>query len=196
MFSFDVTAPQNSSHGIVFIKADVRNAAQLQRGFQKIGGTVDLLVNNAGIMRRGKIFESSEKDWDDLFAVNAKGYWLVTKTAQKFLKPRAQILFMSSMHGLSLPEDPALYGITKRMIISLAEVVALTYPRYRIKIVAPGPVDTAMSKAGRTKAEFEKRNREIQQIKPEVFCKKILALIESDHTELFYNSRASSYSYR
>ncbi len=194
VFSLDVVPPKEPPQGISFIKTDVTNSRQIKRAFQKIGGKVDIVVNNAGIMRRGEIFDSNEKDWDDLFRVNVKGYWLVLKTAQRVLKENAHILFISSVHGVELPKNPALYGLTKKAVFALAEIIGFTYPRYKIKIIAPGPIATSMSKAGRTKAEYEKRR--VHQEQPEQLCERICALIDSNHTQLLYSSRTSSYFFK
>ena len=192
VFSLDIVPPKELLQGITFIKADVTKGRHIKRAFQKIGGPVDMLVNNAGIMRRGRIFDSSEKDWDDLFRVNVKGYWLVAKTAQSVLNKNAYILFISSVHGTDLPKNPAIYGLTKKTVFALAESIALAYPRYQIKIIAPGPVNTNMSKMGRTKAEYKKRLT--QQERPEKLCEKICALIDSRHTQLLSIRRTSSYA--
>jgi 3-oxoacyl-[acyl-carrier protein] reductase len=196
VFSLDAVPPKKQAQGVQFIKADVTNSGQIKRAFQKIGGNgkVDILVNNAGIMRRGEIFDSPEKDWDDLFRLNLKGYWLVAKAAQGVLKKNAHLLFISSVHGVNLPKNPALYGLTKKAVCALAEIIARTYPRYRIKIIAPGPIATSMSKTGRTTAEYKKRLA--QQEQPEQLCERICALIGSRHTQLLYSWRTSSYSFK
>ena len=105
VFSFDLKK-SSSRDNKFFLKVDVSDEKQVIGAFKKIS-SVDVLINNAGIMRRSSTFNSSVKDFDLLFDVNVKGAWLVTKHALHKLNKNARVLMISSRHS-SLPNNPGL----------------------------------------------------------------------------------------
>jgi len=156
---------------------DISVSSQIQKAISQIEEPVDILINNAGVMRRGKVLESSEEDFDFLFDVNVKGSWLVLKHALSLLAEDATIVQMSSRHALNLPVDPALYGLTKRTAMDLADLIAKTYPQYTVKILCPGPVDTPLAHEGVSEADFAKKKKIM--CTPKEIAERTIELLES-----------------
>src|SRR5256712_6927639 len=80
-------------------------------------GKLDVLVNNAGILLRAKIEDTSEADWDRIMAVNVKGVFLGTKCAIPAMRQAGggSILNISSTAGpVGSPGETAAYTATKR----------------------------------------------------------------------------------
>ncbi|PIQ76794.1 hypothetical protein COU78_04355 [Candidatus Peregrinibacteria bacterium CG10_big_fil_rev_8_21_14_0_10_49_24] len=171
---------------------DITNGKEVAAACAQIQQPIDVLINNAGVMRRGSLLESSEEDFDLLFTVNVKGSWLVLKHALPKLTEHATIVQMSSRHALSLPKDPALYGLTKRATMDFADLVAKTYPQYSVKVLCPGPVDTPLAREGVSEEDF----REKQKImcSPEDIAKRTVELLESEtKTRLIFDNKSCTY---
>lgn len=156
--SIDREAPaQLSAH--CHYKADVTDATSLQIAFERIGPDVDVLFNNAGIMRRGRLFDSSEQDFDELFSANVKGAWMTMRASLPFLKANATLLQMSSGHATDPPLDPALYALTKQFAANFAAAVEKDRPQTVVKTIYPGPVDTPLGRYGLTEDEIAKKTK-------------------------------------
>src|SRR5256885_13415570 len=112
-------------------------------------GRLNVLVNNAGIVIRKSIEETTEDDWDRILAVNLKGVFLGTKHAIPALRRAGggSIINISSTAGIgqSLHQEPA-YAASKGGIRIFSKVTASQYARDKIRCnsVHPGPVDTDM----------------------------------------------------
>ena len=187
VFSWSLTSPKEKIENINFARVDITKSEEIKSALKNINEPIGILVNNAGIMRRGSIFESSEQDWDDCFSVNLKGQWLVTKYAMAHLLKDASIVFISSIHGISLPENPALYGMAKKGVIDMAGIIQKTYPNFKIKTVCPGPINTRLVEQGRSKKELKAFQKTVKREQPEAMAEKIIELIKSDYTKLFFN---------
>ncbi len=133
--------------GALAIQADVASRAAVEAAFGQIGGA-DLLVNCAGIAYYGLLSETSEADWDRLFAVNVKGvYHCVNAVLPSFLRGQAgSIVNVSSMWGQVGASCEAAYSATKGAVIALTKALAkeLGPSNIRVNAVAPGVVLTDM----------------------------------------------------
>ncbi len=112
-------------------------------------GKLDVLVNNAGILIRKSIEETTVEDWDRIMAVNAKGVFLGTKHAIPAMRQAGggSIVNISSTAGLvgSLNGSPS-YTATKGAVRLLTKSTAVQYAKDNIRCnsVHPGPIDTPM----------------------------------------------------
>jgi 3alpha(or 20beta)-hydroxysteroid dehydrogenase len=114
-------------------------------------GKLDVLVNNAGILLRAKIEETSEEDWDRIMAVNAKGVFLGTKCALPAMRRAGggSIVNISSTAGLvGSPGETAAYTATKGAVRLFTKATAIQHARDKIRCnsVHPGPIATDMIK--------------------------------------------------
>jgi 3alpha(or 20beta)-hydroxysteroid dehydrogenase len=112
-------------------------------------GKLDVLVNNAGILIRKVIEETTVEDWDRIMAVNAKGVFLGTKTAIPAMRQAGggSIVNISSTAGLvSSLSGSASYTATKGAVRLFTKATAIHYAKdgIRCNSVHPGPIETDM----------------------------------------------------
>lgn len=112
-------------------------------------GALDILINNAGLMREGTVEEMSVDDWDQTIAVNLTAPFLLAKYAMPHLKDGGAIVNVGSIEGLgSNPRHPA-YGASKAGIHGLTRAIAVDHGTegVRCNAVAPGWIDTELNDA-------------------------------------------------
>ena len=131
----------------VAIKADVSDPAAVAVLFehteQAFGG-VDVLVNNAGIMKLALLAETSDELFDQTIAINLKGAFNGMREAAKRLREGGRIVsFSSSVVGLYQPTYAA-YAATKAGIQAMSHILAkeLGGKKITVNVIAPGPVAT------------------------------------------------------
>jgi 3-oxoacyl-[acyl-carrier protein] reductase len=114
-------------------------------------GTIDVLVNNAGITRDTLLMRMSEQQWDEVMNANLKSVFNVTKAVQKpMLKARkGSIINMSSVVGVKGNAGQSNYAASKAGIIGFTKSVAIELGSRNIRCnaVAPGFIETEMTAA-------------------------------------------------
>ncbi|MFI5204334.1 MAG: 3-oxoacyl-[acyl-carrier-protein] reductase [Flavobacteriales bacterium] len=112
-------------------------------------GTIDVLVNNAGITRDTLLMRMSEQQWDEVMNTNLKSVFNLTKAVQKvMLKARSgSIINMSSVVGIKGNAGQANYAASKAGIIGFSKSVALELGSRNIRCnsIAPGFIETEMT---------------------------------------------------
>lgn len=112
-------------------------------------GTLDVLVNNAGITRDTLLMRMTEQQWDEVINTNLKSVFNLTKAAQKpMLKQRSgSIINMSSVVGVKGNAGQANYAASKAGIIGFTKSVALELGSRNIRsnAIAPGFIETEMT---------------------------------------------------
>jgi len=135
------------------IRADVSQSAEVQAMFAQIENTLgqlDVLVNNAGIIRRGSIETVTEEDWDQVMNVNLKGTFNCCKAAADIMirQRTGKIVNISSVAGKlgDITSAPG-YGPSKAAIDGLTKTLARQLASYGINVnaVAPHAIETDMS---------------------------------------------------
>jgi 3-oxoacyl-[acyl-carrier protein] reductase len=132
----------------IAIQADVTKAADVKRMFEetkKALGSVDVLVNNAGVFQFDPIEAITEKEFHRHFDINVLGTILATQEALKYFPSTGgSIINISSITSANPVPNSALYSGTKGAIdsISMALAKELGPRKIRVNIVAPGLVDT------------------------------------------------------
>jgi len=112
-------------------------------------GQLHVLVNNAGILIRKSIEETTEDDWDRIMAVNVKGVFLGTKYAIPAMRRAGSgsIINISSTAGLvGSPYGSSAYTATKGAVRLFTKATAVQHAKEHIRCnsVHPGPIDTDM----------------------------------------------------
>jgi NAD(P)-dependent dehydrogenase (short-subunit alcohol dehydrogenase family) len=128
--------------------AEVTNAKSLADLAAQIG-TIDILINNAGINKRGNIAELSEEDFDAVVATNLKGPFLVCKQFGPRMAERGwgRIINMgSALSSIALPGRTP-YASTKAAMVNFTRVLALEWAVNGVTVntLCPGPFATEMN---------------------------------------------------
>lgn len=115
----------------------------------KLFGSLDVVVNNAGVTRDGLLVRMSEADWDTVLDINLKGAFLVTREAGKLMM-RARsgaIVNIASVVGLMGNAGQANYSASKGGLIALTKTTAreLGGRGVRVNAVAPGFINSKMT---------------------------------------------------
>lgn len=114
-------------------------------------GTIDIVVNNAGITKDGLLMRMSEEQWDDVINTNLKSIFNVTKAASKpMMKQRSGVFInMSSIVGLQGNAGQANYAASKAGILGFTKSIAkeLGSRNIRSNAIAPGFIRTEMTDA-------------------------------------------------
>lgn len=112
-------------------------------------GTVNVLVNNAGITKDNLLMRIMEEDFDKVIEVNLKSVFNMTKAIQRtFLKQRSgSLIHMSSVVGLKGNAGQSNYAASKAGIIGFSKAIALELGSRNIRsnVIAPGFIETEMT---------------------------------------------------
>jgi 3-oxoacyl-[acyl-carrier protein] reductase len=143
-----------AGHGVeaLFYKADVTDRARIEEVVIDVNtklGSLDIVVNNAGIARDGLFIRLKEDDWRAVIETNLTGIFNVTQAASKLmLKNRAgSIINISSVVGLTGNAGQANYAASKAGIIGLTKALAKEFAGrgVRVNAIAPGFIETEMT---------------------------------------------------
>lgn len=131
--------------------ADFKAADELVTAVVADFGTIDILINNAGITRDTLLMRMSEQQWDEVINANLKSVFNLTKAVQRpMLKQRSgSIINMSSVVGVKGNAGQANYAASKAGIIGFSKSVALELGSRNIRcnVIAPGFIETEMTGA-------------------------------------------------
>ncbi len=112
-------------------------------------GTLDIVVNNAGITKDGLLLRMTEAQWDDVININLKSVFNVTKAASRvMMKNRSGVFInMSSVVGVQGNAGQANYAASKAGIIGFSKSTAkeLGSRNIRTNVIAPGFIRTEMT---------------------------------------------------
>lgn len=112
-------------------------------------GTIDIVVNNAGITKDGLLMRMSEEDWDQVLDINLKSIFNVTKAASKIMMKnrKGSFINMSSVVGVQGNAGQANYAASKAGIIGFSKSIAkeLGSRNIRTNVIAPGFIRTEMT---------------------------------------------------
>ncbi|AOJ07316.1 SDR family oxidoreductase [Burkholderia mayonis] len=142
------------------VKADVGRADDVRRMFDAVErqlGKVDVLVNNAGILKTGPLADTTDAAFDQIFDINVRGTFNTLREAAARLADGGRIINLSStMLALKLP-GYAIYNATKAAVEALTRVFAkeLRGRRIAVNAVAPGPVATSLFLDGKTDEQIQ-----------------------------------------
>jgi 3-oxoacyl-[acyl-carrier protein] reductase len=146
-------------------KSDAGNFNQAQELVDQVVaefGTIDVLINNAGITRDTLLMRMTEEQWDEVINTNLKSAFNLTKAVQKpMLKARkGSIINMSSVVGVSGNAGQSNYAASKAGLIGFTKSIAqeLGSRNIRCNAIAPGFIETEMTAALDEKVVQEWRN--------------------------------------
>jgi 3-oxoacyl-[acyl-carrier protein] reductase len=148
----------------IAVEADVSKAAEVQRLFdetKKAFGSLDVLVNNAGIYRFAPLEEVTEDEFHREFNTNVLGLLLATKEAMKHFSPDGgSVINISSVASTNPMPTAVVYSATKGAVDTITRVLAkeLGPKKIRVNAINPGGVETeGLHDMGVIGSDFEKQ---------------------------------------
>lgn len=151
------------------LQADVGDRGAVKRmvdGSLKKFGALDVLVNNAGVsMGGGSLLKFDEDEFDPMWRINVKGILHCTRAVASHMMERryGKVVNIASVAGLGTAILPGnmLYASTKAAVIILTKRLALELGRYKVNVnaIAPGLIETDMSRGSRTPEEWKRRSK-------------------------------------
>jgi 3-oxoacyl-[acyl-carrier protein] reductase len=144
----------------IAVKADVSNADDVRRMFEATEqqlGKVDVLVNNAGILKTVPLAETSDALFAQTFDINVRGTFNTLREAATRMNNGGRIVnFSSTTLALNMP-GYAIYNATKAAVESFTHVFAkeLRGRNITVNAVAPGPVATSLFLDGKTEEQIQ-----------------------------------------
>lgn len=136
---------------VSFVKADICDEKEVTTLFEnakKDFSKIDVLVNNAGIIRDNMIWNMPVEDFDLVVNVNLKGTWMMCREAAKIMKTqnKGRIVNIASRAWLG-NRGQSNYSASKAGVVGMTRVLALELGKYNVCVnaVAPGLIDTPLT---------------------------------------------------
>jgi NAD(P)-dependent dehydrogenase (short-subunit alcohol dehydrogenase family) len=117
----------------------------------EVMGHIDVLVNNAGVVRPGSALSQSEDDWNAVLDTNLKGSFFVAQAAAQAMrsaKKGGSIINIASILGERQAGGVLPYAVSKAAVIQMTKLLALEWARFDIRVnaLAPGYFDTDINR--------------------------------------------------
>jgi len=135
----------------IFIKADVSIEEEVSRAIDEVYktfGSIDVLINNAGIGFSGKPIElQSIDEWRRVMDVNLTGPYLCSKHVVRYMKSRGGVIInIASTRALQSEPHTEPYSASKGGLLALTHALAISLAPYKIRVLAvsPGWIDTSL----------------------------------------------------
>ncbi len=190
-----VAALEKQGRRALAVRADVAREDQVRAMVDQVlqrFGRIDVLVNNAGIMTRGAFAEVPQKDYESMWAINVTGTFLCTQYALRPMMAAryGRIINLSSqLARMSVGSGGfAAYAATKGAVEAFTRAMAHEVGMHGITVnaIAPGGIDTDMSKAVMTPEYRERRIKELPvrhlgEVADVSYCAVFLATAESNY---------------
>lgn len=134
-----------------FLKCDVTSdldCKNISEYIKRVYGNVDVLFNNAGIIRRKTVVELEEREWDSVINVSLKGVYLLSKYIIPIMaeKKGGSIINTGSGWGLKGGDKAAAYCAAKAGVVNLTKAMAIDHgpQNIRVNCICPGDTDTQL----------------------------------------------------
>ena len=146
-------AADTAGENAIFIECDISNAESVGNLVAKTiqaFGTIDILINNAGILRQKPISETSDEDWNTVINTNLKGPFLLTREVLPIFEKhgKGKIVNIASIAGIIGYENLSAYCASKGGVIAMTRSLAVEFASKKINVncICPGAIKTGMTK--------------------------------------------------
>jgi len=138
----------------LFVECDISNTESVKNLVARtleVFGTIDILINNAGILYQKPISETSDEEWNAVINTNLKGPFLLTREVLPIFEKhgKGKIVNIASIAGIIGYENLSAYCASKGGIIAMTRSLALEFAPKKINVncICPGAIKTGMTKA-------------------------------------------------
>ena len=191
VYSLSRNAPDQGVEGVVYLQADLTVEDQVVHAVSQISEPVDMLVNNAGMMKRGNYWEISAGEFDQIWHIDVKGMWLMFKYLRNKLSQGAITLQMNSKNARSIKADTFIYTLSKLADLEIDKLVKKDRSDLDMRVAYFGPVDTALEW---TDYSQKQKNEKIKLALTAPEAGKLAAeFLRSDKQTLLYIEDLNSY---
>jgi 3-oxoacyl-[acyl-carrier protein] reductase/pteridine reductase len=133
------------------VRCDVRDAQNVEEMVREVAGElggIDVLINNAGVFETVEFEAITPEQWDNMFATNTRGPFLVSRAALPYLRRRkGRIINIGSLGGSRPWATHAHYCASKAALAMLTQVMAKALaPQVAVNCVAPGMISMGESR--------------------------------------------------
>jgi NAD(P)-dependent dehydrogenase (short-subunit alcohol dehydrogenase family) len=140
---------KNEAKDVLTCICDVSNEKSVERTIQETilkFGTLDVVVNNAGLMVFKLLEEHTREDWEKILNVDLMGAFYFIKHSFKNMKTGGAIVNVSSIHAIETTPNVSSYAAAKAALLSLTRSAAIEGKTrgIRVNAILPGAIDTPM----------------------------------------------------
>ena len=142
----------NNSGKALFIETDVTSSSSVKSMVEKtvsIFGSIEILINNAGIVVFDDPLTLSDEDWKKCFSVDLNGVWYGCKYTLPYMldKKKGSIVNIASVHSTQIIPKTFPYPVAKHAVLGLTRALAVEYANKGIKInaISPGYIFTSIN---------------------------------------------------
>jgi len=136
------------------VALDVTDRASVQAAVSeavRLGGSLDIVVNNAGVGESKQSLELTAEDWRRVLDTNLDGVWHVAQASAKAMVAGGKggsIVNIASVLGLRVAPQLLAYATAKAGVVQMTKALALEWARHRIRVnaIAPGYIETDMNR--------------------------------------------------
>lgn len=179
VFNLDIQPFDADLPNTQWLKTDVANYDEVKQSINSIigqAGRCDALISNAGIHLSANIEDTSQRELDQLFAINVKGAYAAIQSVLPVMKQQKQgaIVLMASDQAIVGKRSSFAYNLSKAALASMAKTTALDYAPFNIRAnaICPGTIETplyhnAIDKyVSRSGADAQAVHREEAELQP------------------------------
>lgn len=154
---------------VLFISADIAredDVAEIADKTVKEFGSIDIVINNAGIGTEGNLFTRPMAEWDRVIAVNLRGPYMMAKYCGQYLMKSQQgvIINIASTRALMSEPDTEPYSASKGGILALTHSLAVSLgPKVRVNAISPGWIDVSQWKKRSERMELVHSPEDLSQ---------------------------------
>jgi len=145
----------------IAVQADVSDPASVKSMVDAVMdefGRIDVLVNNAGVLRRQTFLDMALEDWDWTLGTNLRGTFIVSQCVARVMKDRGtgNIINVASMFARNASPGATAYAVSKAAVSMLTKQMAVELGQYGIRVneINPGLTETDLNRKDIARPEF------------------------------------------